>query len=196
MLAPISKMLPQEILDAGVAAHQAAERRAAKKAGQAHLKARLALMAEDIKQYERARIVEFQRQHDVKVGKSRKAGAYFIKAFVGSSKVPLEMVQLLLRDKTLWPMRVAERHKLLVPKVLRSLGVDQSEDISVSIWNRPLEAYQLGPIRQAVISHGYTPTDEHRTVAHFLKLVQAGKEQSRPTGKPTSIGQGDKRVSF
>jgi hypothetical protein len=188
--------LSDEKLQQVVAAKLLAQRREAKRERRRKAKAMLSQLVKDVRQAEESRIQLFEQRYEVKIGKSKKTGAYFIVSFKDAWKVPIQFVSLLLKDECLWRLPRRQQHALMVPKALRALAVDQAEEVSEKLWNKPLEEYQLGPIREQLINHGYHPTDKQRTVAHFLKLLKAGKGSKSDSEAQTFVGVGDNQVSF
>lgn len=172
--------LSEEKLQKVIADKQVAERREKKRDRLGKAKAMLSHLVAEVKRAEASLRRDFEQRYQVEIGRNRKTGAYFIVRFKGSWKVPEELVKLLLMDETLWNMPRCQQHAAMVPKVLRALNADAAEEVSVKVWNKPLEEYQLEPIRKRLIEHGYHPTEQHTTVAHFLKLLKAGKV-STPT---------------
>ncbi|MEM5405125.1 hypothetical protein [Paraburkholderia unamae] len=189
-------ILSDEVLREEIAAQRLAQRREKKRDRLRKARAMLPQLIADVKRAEEDLRRHFEQLHGVEVGWDKKTGAYFIVSFKGSWKVPIEFVKLLLRDEHLLRMPRTQQHEIMVPKALSALNVDAAEEVSSKVWNKPLAEYQLEPIRQMLISHGYQPTAQQTTVGHFLNLLKAGKAQRSESRAPTSVGDGDNQVTF
>lgn len=179
-----------------VAAADFDERKAKKQASRNRAKAALRQFAEDRRQADAAAMRDFEQLHGFPICKLPATGAYALKSFEGAWKVPREIVNVLLRDESLWHLRRDAQHANVAPKVLRALNADPAEEVSRSWWNRPLKDYQREPICKTLTSYGYRPSEKQTTVAHFLKLLRAGRDVGADADQPTCVGDGDSRVSF
>ncbi|WP_296662640.1 hypothetical protein [Paraburkholderia sp.] len=189
-------ILSDEDLKAVIAAEQLAERREKKRERLGKARSMLPQLVAQVKEAEANLRRDFEQRHEVEVGRDNKTGAYYIVSFEGSWKVPEELVKLLLLDESLWNIPRRQQHERMVPRVLKALNADAAETVPEKVWGRPLKEYQLEPIRKRLIAQGYHPTEQHKTVAHFLRLLKAGKAQQPASEAATSAGEGENRVTF
>lgn len=135
---------------------------------------------------------EFKRETGQPLAKLHRGPAFALSAFPGSSKVPVELLQLLLAGEGVDPsLTVTARHSVLLPKALAAIGA-VGEELSTAVWHKPLEGYQVRPMHDLLRAHGYNPTTKDDRLSRMLKLIRAGRD----TKATPSIDNGPSPVRF